>query len=615
MTPQHLSRTEFAGLLRVGDVLIPGDQAFPSFSASKCGAHADRMLMYMTESDRRGLKILLRVFRFAPRFAVRGILYLTESHGVFPQPIAAALRLTGLGAKGLVMTLYYSDLDGSGKIHNLLKWDAKVDDRARSSDHPEAPPPNGAEQPASTVATASTRPAVLPFERARRGALSLRHLTVAERLRYLGNLRATILNRREEIIDRIQQDTGKARSDALISEIFGALDNLAWLEKYAPTALKDRKQHTPIVLMGKKSQTWYEPLGAILIIAPWNYPFYQAIVPIACAFAAGNTVVYKPSEWTPLSGLVEDLLGEAQFAPNWVCVVYGNGAVGAELIDQRPEKIFFTGSTQTGRTILAQAASHLIPVELELGGKDAMIVFDDVNVQRAAAGAAWGALTTTGQSFTSVERLYVHESVYVPFKAAVVREVARLKQAIDVDGDADIGAMTTDFQVQIVARHVEDAISKGATVLTGTGWDRSSKLIPPMVIDRVTDDMLLARDETFGPIIPLLSFRTEEEVIRRTNESPYGLTASVWTSDAERATRVSRALEVGGVDQQCDGHRGESRIAVWRHLKQRHGTLQRRALDCTVFATSSRCLSTRTAQRSRRTGIRTRPRSIGCSRR
>ena len=141
MTPQHLSRTEFAGLLRVGDVLIPGDQAFPSFSASKCGAHADRMLMYMTESDRRGLKILLRVFRFAPRFAVRGILYLTESHGVFPQPIAAALRLTGLGAKGLVMTLYYSDLDGSGKIHNLLKWDAEVDDRARSSDHPEAPPP------------------------------------------------------------------------------------------------------------------------------------------------------------------------------------------------------------------------------------------------------------------------------------------------------------------------------------------------------------------------------------------------------------------------------------------------------------------------------------------
>ena len=298
-----------------------------------------------------------------------------------------------------------------------------------------------------------------------------------------------------------------------------------------------------------------------------------------------------------------------------MCVVYGNGAVGAELIDQRPEKIFFTGSTQTGRTILAQAASHLIPVELELGGKDAMIVFDDVNVQRAAAGAAWGALTTTGQSCTSVERLYVHESVYVPFKAAVVREVARLKQAIDVDGDADIGAMTTDFQVQIVARHVEDAITKGATVLTGTGWDRSSKLIPPMVIDRVTDDMLLARDETFGPIIPLLSFRTEEEVIRRTNESPYGLTASVWTSDAERATRVSRALEVGGVDQQCDGHRGESRIAVWRHQKQRHGTLQRRALDCTVFATSSRCLSTRTAQRSRRTGIRTRPRSIGCSRR
>ena len=131
--------------------------------------------------------------------------------------------------------------------------------------------------------------------------------------------------------------------------------------------------------MGKTSWTWYEPLGTILIISPWNYPFYQAIVPIACAVAAGNTVLYKPSEWTPLEGLVEDLLAEAQFAPNWVQVVYGDGAVGAALVEQRPDKIFFTGSTRTGRRILAQAAPHLIPVELELGGKDAMIVFDDVD--------------------------------------------------------------------------------------------------------------------------------------------------------------------------------------------------------------------------------------------
>jgi aldehyde dehydrogenase (NAD+) len=299
--------------------------------------------------------------------------------------------------------------------------------------------------------------------------------------------------------------------------------------------------------MGKTSWTWYEPLGTILIISPWNYPFYQAIVPIACAFAAGNTVVYKPSEWTPLKGLVEDLLLEARFAPNWVQVVYGDGAIGAALVAQKPDKIFFTGSTRTGKRILAQAAEHLIPVELELGGKDPMIVFDDVNIQRAADGAAWGALTTTGQSCTSVERLYVQDGIYEPFRDALVAEVARLKQEIDSDGDADVGAMTTDFQVKLVAAQVDDARARGAHFLTGSEWDGRSKLIPPIVLDGVTDDMLLAKEETFGPVIPLLRFSTEDEAIRLANDSIYGLTASVWSKDVERAKRVSRALQVGGV--------------------------------------------------------------------
>jgi aldehyde dehydrogenase (NAD+) len=384
-------------------------------------------------------------------------------------------------------------------------------------------------------------------ERARAGSLSLQRLSVHERAPYLNDLKSVILRRREEIIDRIQADTGKSRSDALISEIFGVLDNLHWLAKRGPKILREKRVHTPIALMGKKSQLWFEPLGTILIIAPWNYPFYQAIVPIACAFVAGNTVVFKPSEWTPLEGLVEDLLAEAQFAPSWVQVVYGDGSVGSALIDQKPDKIFFTGSTRTGKRIMAQAAEHLIPVELELGGKDAMIVFEDVNIERAAAGAAWGALTTAGQSCTSVERLYVQEPIYDIFKAALVREVQRLKQAVDRDGDADVGMMTTDFQVKVVAKHVEDAKEKGAEFLTGADWDGTSKLIPPMIVDSIREDMLMAREETFGPVIPVSKFRTEEEVIRLANDSEYGLTASVWTKDIERARRVSRALQVGGV--------------------------------------------------------------------
>jgi len=218
------------------------------------------------------------------------------------------------------------------------------------------------------------------IEKAKLAADQLRQTSVRDRILKIKFLKKVILNRRESIIDRIQQDTGKSRSDALISEIFGVLDHLTYLEKSGEKILKDKKVSTPIALMGKKSRIFFEPMGVILIISPWNYPFYQAIVPITAALLAGNSIIYKPSEHTPLEGLLEELLLEATFQSDWVQVIYGDGTIGSSLIDQRPDKIFFTGSERTGIKIMEQASKNLIPVELELGGKDPMIVFEDANV-------------------------------------------------------------------------------------------------------------------------------------------------------------------------------------------------------------------------------------------
>jgi aldehyde dehydrogenase (NAD+) len=285
-----------------------------------------------------------------------------------------------------------------------------------------------------------------------------------------------------------------------------------------------------------------------LIISPWNYPFYQAIVPITLAFMVGNAVIYKPSSATPLKGLVEELLTEAGFDPAWVQVVYGPGKeLGNRLMDQHPDKIFFIGSQRAGRQIMTRAAEHLIPVELEMGGKDPMLVFEDANLQRAAAGAIWGAFTTTGQSCTSVEKLFVQESVYEEFKAILVRETRKMTLGTDRDGGTDIGPMTTAAQVRVVAQQIEDARQRGATLLTGDDWDGISATIPPIIVENSTDEMLLNREETFGPVLPIFSFHDETEAIARANGDAFGLSASVWSADLDRADRMARAIVTGNV--------------------------------------------------------------------
>jgi acyl-CoA reductase-like NAD-dependent aldehyde dehydrogenase len=532
------------GVLKTGDVIIPGDGDFPRFSDTDFHFQIDRMLEYLPEDDRDGLCLLMGFFAYTPKVFIKLLLLMTDLHDKVPWFLGAPLRMILIGVKGLIFTLYYSNLEDKNnygqKIHDLIDWDTKIVmnegddmlDQVKDAKNLENPNQNEVEQ---------------IYKEAKGAQQELRRMTVHQRVNFVSNLREVILKRKESIIDHIQKDTGKSRSDALISEIFGVLDYLEFLENESVSSLKDEKIKTPIALMGKKSRVYYEPMGTLLIISPWNYPFYQAIVPIATSFVCGNATIYKPSEFTPLKGLVEEVLKAAGFKEEWAQVVYGDGQTGAALIDQRPDKIFFTGSVNTGRKVMEAAAKHIIPVELELGGKDATIVFDDADITRAAAGVAWGALTNLGQSCTSVERIYVQEGIYDAFKQEIHKVVKRIKQETDIDGDADVGAMTTEMQTQIVKEHLDDAVNKGATLLTGSDWDGTSAVIPPLLFDNVTSDMLVASEETFGPVLPLMKFYDEAEAINLANNSQYGLSASVWTADKERADRVTRALEVGNV--------------------------------------------------------------------
>ena len=390
------------------------------------------------------------------------------------------------------------------------------------------------------------------FERARKVQEQIQQLSIERRIEEMMKVNSYIIANREKIITRIVEETGKARFDALASELFEVLDVIDHFQKVTPKILQDQHVETPLVLMGKKSRIFYEPLGVILVIAPWNYPFYQGIVPSLLAFLAGNAVIFKPSEVTPMRGVLEDVLQNSGFLKDAIQVVYGGKDVGAKLIEAKPDKIHFTGSVASGKKIMEAAAKQLIPVDLELGGKDPSIVFEDVNIERTVNGVMWGSFTGCGQSCTSLERLYVHEAIFDKFVELLTDRVKKLRYSsanrnYQSPEDCDVGAMTTEFQCQIIERHLTDAVQKGAKILTGGRREAGIRHFPPTVLVEVTHEMLIMTEESFGPVLPIMKFRTEDEAIRLANDSPYGLGASVWSKDIDRGVRVARKIKCGNV--------------------------------------------------------------------
>lgn len=390
------------------------------------------------------------------------------------------------------------------------------------------------------------------YVKAKAAEQKIQQLTISERVQEVVKLSEWILDNYDYILDKLIEETGKSRFDAYTSEIFSVCDVIDYYKGHSKKILKEVKAHTPIMMLGKKSRIVYEPLGTVLVITPWNYPFVQGFVPSILSFIAGNATIVKPSELTPLKGLWEKMLSETNFPSNAIQFVYGGRATGSKLIDERPDKIHFTGSVRAGKAIMAQASHQLIPLDLELGGKDPAIVFDDVNISRTVNGVMWGAFTTAGQSCTSIERLYVQDTIYDEFVKELVDKTKKLRTSTEnrdtsQPDECDIGTITSPAQVRIIEQHIEEAIEQGATLLCGGVKDKGSMHMLPTVLADVTHDMLVGHEETFGPVVAVMKFKTEEEAIQLANDSKYGLSASVWSKDMKRAERVAKAIKTGNV--------------------------------------------------------------------
>ncbi len=374
------------------------------------------------------------------------------------------------------------------------------------------------------------------------------NLTFSDRASYLLRLKEIIVEQMEEIAKIIAEDSGKVVTEALVADIMPTLDAIDHTVKHGKKHLRRQKVRTPLLLIGKKSFIEYMPRGVVLIISPWNYPMQLAMVPMISALAAGNTVILKPSEVTPLVGkCIEELFEKAGLPEGVVQVAHGGKEVGAAFTNGKPDYIFFTGSVSTGKIIQQVAAQDLIPTTLELGGKDPMIVFADAHLERAAKGAAWAAFTNSGQVCMSAERLYVEKTIFPQFLALLKKEIKNLKQGNDQN--ADVGSMTFPAQLQIVKEQLEDALSKGARLETGLPPERwaNGMYIPLTVVTNVNHQMKIIQEESFGPLLPVLPFDNEEEAIGLANDTVYGLNASVWTNDKEKARRVASKLVSGAV--------------------------------------------------------------------
>ncbi len=357
-----------------------------------------------------------------------------------------------------------------------------------------------------------------------------------DQVRALGR---NIVEKRNEVAEIIAAETGRTPTEALLNEVISLLPGIEGHISIARQVVPERIPLSMLDHPGKKLVVEPLPRGVIAIIAPWNYPLSNFFKSLFLALLTGNGVILKPSEWTPRTGEWLAARCAESLPPGLVRVAFGDGRVGTELLDAGIDGLVFTGSVATGTKVAAAAAARLIPTSLELGGKDAAIVLADCDLSRTVAGVAKWALTNAGQDCSSIERIYVEDAIADRFVEALTAFVQKLRVP------EDLGPLQNERQLQTVEDHVADALAGGAELKCGGARLGRGYAYAPTILDRCRNDLRVIREETFGPVLPIIRVRDAQQAIELANDNPFGLGASVWTSDAARGASVARQLDVG----------------------------------------------------------------------
>ena len=388
-------------------------------------------------------------------------------------------------------------------------------------------------------------------QRARQAQPTWGATSVKDRIAVLKRFQRKLSEQRLELARLISREAGKPTVEALNTEVIVVLDSTEFCIRTAHKFLRDQTlPHDNLAMKTKRGRLVREPYGVIGIIAPWNYPFSTPAIETIGALAMGNAVVLKPSEFTPLVALeLQRLLLSAGLDPNLMQVLIGAGAVGGALLESDIDKVIFTGSVATGKRIAEAAAKKLLPMVLELGSKDPMIVLEDADLDVASTGAVWGAMMNCGQTCLSVERCYVQRSIYEKFLELCRQKIEKLRVGEGLNSEVEMGPLIHERQLRTVEDHVNDAVTRGARLLTG--GRRLPELGPnfyaPTLLADVTHDMRIMQEETFGPALPVAPFDTDDDAVRLANDSVFGLAASVWTNNRKRGEAIAARVRAGTI--------------------------------------------------------------------